>query len=107
MYILKDLPAGTIPTYLLESIDQQVIAEVESYAASRRSDVARGAETAELAATLVDKYGSGLSKALAIAGVNSTVQATTDRLAREIDDEFDAHREARWAARPAGLSRTA
>lgn len=107
MNILKDLPSGTIPSFLLESIDQQVVAEVESYAASRRKDVARDAETAELAATLVDKYGSGLAKALAIAGIDSAVQAATDRLVREIDEEFDAHREARWAARPAGLSRTA
>jgi len=104
MNILKELPAGSIPSYLLESIHQQAAAEVESYAASRRNDVARGAETAELAAILVDKYGAGLAKALAIAGIDSTVQSMTDRLVREIDPEFDTHRKARWASRPAGLT---
>jgi len=107
MNILKDLPKDTIPSHLLQAVDQQVVAEVESYAASRRNDVARGAETAELAAVLVDKYGAGLAKALAITGIDSTVQAETDRLVRAIDPEFDAHRKARWAERPAGLTRAA
>lgn len=107
MNILKELPAGTIPSHLLEAIDQQAVAEVESYASSRRNDVARGAETAELAATLVDKYGAGVAKALYIAGIDSKVQVVTDHLVRTIDPEFDAHRKARWTARPAGLTTVA
>jgi hypothetical protein len=104
MNILKELPPDAIWPHLLEAIDCNAVGEIESYAASRRNDVTRGAETAELAAVLVDKYGSGMAKALAIAGIDSTVQQRTDQLVREIDPEFDKHRQARWAARPAGLS---
>lgn len=104
MDILKELPPGTIWPHLLEAICQQTISEIEGYAASRRNDVARGAETPELAALLVDKYGAGLAKALQIVGVDSGVQAITDRLVRSIDPNFDEHRTARWAARPAGVA---
>jgi len=103
MKILKELPQGTIWPHLLEAIDQQVRADIEAYAASRRNDVRRGAETAELAAVMVDKYGAGLAAALNIAGIDSSVQTVTDQLVREIDPEFEAHRSARWAARPASL----
>jgi hypothetical protein len=104
MQALKDLPPGTIWPHLLESIERQVLAEIDAYAAGRKSDVARGAETPALAALLVDKYGAGLAKALRIAGIDSQVQQATDRLAREIDPDFDLHRDARWNARPAGLA---
>lgn len=104
MEVLKDLPPGTIWPHLLEAIDSKAVAEIESYAAARRNDVARGAETAILAAVLVDKYGAGLAKALAIAGIDSSVQQRTDHLVRELDPAFDDHRRARWAAKPAGLS---
>lgn len=104
MSVLKELPPGTIWPHLLASIEQQVIAEIESYSESRRNDVSRGAETAELAAALLDKYGSGMARALHIAGLDSAVQAVTDKLVREIDPDFDKHRQARWAARPASLS---
>jgi hypothetical protein len=104
MQILKDLPSGTIWPHLLDAIERQVLAEIDGYASSRKNDVARGAETAELAALLVDKYGEGLAKALHIAGIDSKVQQVTDRLVREIDPEFVEHRKARWAATPAGLA---
>lgn len=81
-----------------------VVVEIRGYAASRARDVARGAETAELAAAFVDKYCDGMAKALHIAGLNSEVRAEGDRLAREIDPDFDAHRKARWRARPAILA---
>ena len=41
--------------------------DLESYAKSRMNDVARGAETPELAGLLVQKYGYGLAKALQLA----------------------------------------
>ena len=104
MTTLKDMPAGAIWPHLLDAIAHNAVVEIEGYAASRRNDVARGAETAELAALLLDKYGAGVAKALQIAGIDSAVQSTTDRLVREIDPNFDANRKARWAARPATLS---
>jgi hypothetical protein len=104
MNILMDLPAGAVPADVLTSIAEHVVADVESYAAARRNDVARGAETVELAAVLVDKYGAGLAKALSIVGVDSSVQEATDCLVRSIDPDFEAHRAARWRARPAGIS---
>ena len=103
MDVLKDLPPGTIWSYLLEAIEWQVLEDLRSYARSRQRDVARGAETPDLAALIVDKYCEGLAKALRIAGIDSTVRREGDRLCREIDPDFDAHREARWAARPCTL----
>jgi hypothetical protein len=38
-----------------------MLAQVRSYADGRESDVLRGAETPELAATLLDKFGWGMS----------------------------------------------
>ncbi|MGH9159618.1 MAG: hypothetical protein ACRD2X_06490 [Vicinamibacteraceae bacterium] len=95
---LKELPPGTIWPHLLEAIERDVIEEIRLYAQGRARDVARGAETPELAALLVDKYCQGMAKALHIAGVDSAVRAEGERLVREIDPEFDAHRESRWAA---------
>lgn len=45
-----------------------------------------------------------LVKALRIVGIDSSVRREGDRLCREIDPDFDAHRDARWAARPCALS---
>ena len=104
MQILKDLPPGSIWPHLLISIEHHMLGEIEAYAASRKNDIARGAETPELAALFVEKYGAGLAKALQIAGIDSQVQRATDRLVREIDTDFDANRKARWGARPAGLT---
>lgn len=104
MQVLKDLPIGTIWPHLLEQIERGIIADIRSYADARRSDIDRGAETPELAALLVEKYGAGLARALLIVGIDSGVQATTDLLVRSIDPEFEAHRRARWAAKPAGLA---
>lgn len=100
---LKDLPEGTVWPHLLEAIERDVIADIRSYAQSRKRDVDRGAESPALAATLVEKYGEGLAKALAIVGVDSQVQRETDRLVREIDANFEANKAARWEARPAML----
>ena len=103
MQRLKELPPGTIWPHLIEAIQHDAAAEIESYAASRRNDVARRAETAELAAVMVDKYASGMAKALQIVGVDADVQVIADRLVREIDPEFEVHQRVRWAARPATI----
>lgn len=103
MQVLKDLPRGTLEPYLLEAIEKHVQREMQAYASSRQSDVTRGAETPELAALLVDKFGEGMAKTLHIVGISSDIQTTVDRLVREIDPDFDTHKATRWAARPAGL----
>ena len=100
---IKDLPEP-LPVWLQENIEAQMLAEVRSYADGRKSDVLRGAETPELAATLLDKFGWGMSKAAQIIGFDSKVMSEVDRLVREIDPEFDAHRSDRWNARPASLT---
>jgi hypothetical protein len=103
---LKELPDGVVWPHLLEAIERDVLADLRGYAASRASDVARGAETPELAALLVDKYCEGMARALYIAGIDSQVRAVADRLVREIDPDFEIHKQARWSARPASLATT-
>lgn len=100
---LKDLPSDTIWPHLLEAIERDVIADIQSYAESRRNNVNRGAETSELAAVIIDKYAEGLSKALQIVGIDSSVRVVADKLVHEIDPGFNEHRRARWAGRPAAL----
>ena len=87
---LKDLPAGTIWPHLLDAIERDVIADLRQYAQARANNVARGAETPELAASFVDKYCDGLAKALHISGLDSTARVEGDRLDRE----------ERWARSP-------
>lgn len=101
---LLDLPEGTIPAHILESIANNTAVEFRQAAASRRAAVARGAETPELSATLLDQYGYALVKALHIAGIRSDLVREVDAAVRDIDPEFDSHRRERWATKPAGLS---
>jgi hypothetical protein len=103
MHILKDPPQGTIWPHLLEAIEKEVVAHIREYADARMRDVERGAETPALAAVLVDKYGEGMARALGIAGIDSSVQAETDRLVRRIDPDFEQHKKSRWEARPADI----
>jgi hypothetical protein len=102
---LRDLPQP-LPGWLKENISTQLLAEVRAEAQSRRNSVARGAETPELAATLFDKFGWGMAKAAHIIGIVDLLQREVDHLVREIDPEFETHRTARWAARPASLHLT-
>lgn len=93
----------------IETLWQRLAEEIRSHASSRMNDVARGAETPELAALLVEKYGMGLAKAAALAADVFDVPAPdltreVDRLVAEIDPDTKAHREKRWAQRPAGLT---
>jgi hypothetical protein len=101
---LKELSPGTIRPHLLEAIERDVIADIRMYARSRATYVMWGAETPELAALLIDKYCQGMASALHIAGLDSVVRAVGDRLVREMDPQFEAHVEARQAARPASLN---
>ena len=102
---LRDLPEPW-PGWLTDNIRGMLLAEVRSEAESRRSSVARGAETPELAATLFDKFGWGMSRAAHIIGIANSLQQEVVRLVREIDPGFESHRTARWAARPASLRLT-
>lgn len=101
---LKELPPDTVWPHLLEAIKRDVLNDIRDYAKSRSNDVARGAETTELAALLVDKYCDGMAKALHIVGIDAPARAEGDRLVLQLDPEFESHRKARWAAQPAALS---
>lgn len=83
-------------------------ADLEDYARSRERDVARGAETPELGALLVQKYGYGLNQALRIAADIAdepppSLIHDVDRLVGEIDPAWREHQERRYAALPASL----
>ena len=51
-----------------ESPAGRMIAEIEHYAAGRKSDVARNAETPGLASLMVEKYGYGIVKVAQLLG---------------------------------------
>ncbi|SRR6266700_259596 len=89
---------------LTQTLQQRLLAEFRDYVQSRRNDVARGAETPELAALIAEKYGYGLAKAAQLLDFDSgSLMAEVDRLLAEIDPDIVANRKKRWAARPAGL----
>ncbi|QBE66463.1 hypothetical protein [Pseudoduganella lutea] len=93
----------------MDALQERVLAELRRYAANRLKDVARGAETRELAGLLVEKYGYGLAKALAIAGELAGVPAPDlgreiERVVLEVDPDAVEHRSRRWDAASAGLS---
>ncbi len=104
---LRDAPEGAIPQFILESISNNLAIEFRQEAASRRAAVARGAETPELAATLLEKFGYGLAKAAHVAGIVSDLMREVDQTVLEIDPNFEANRKARWASSPAGITYTA
>lgn len=87
---------------------ERLLADLRRYAASRRKDIDRGAETRELAGLLVEKYGYGLARALEICGdvagrQVASLYAETDKVVLEIDPDAVQNRARRWDARPAGL----
>lgn len=104
MNYLKEVPQGTVWPHLLTAMKDSAEQEVRDYARGRAGDVERGAETPALAALQVANFAWGVSKAMAIVGVDADVVRIADELVREIDPEFEANRKARWAATPAGLS---
>lgn len=103
---LRDAPDGAIPKFIIDSIADNLAVEFRQEAASRRAAVARGAETPELAATLLEKFGYGLAKAAHIAGIPSDLMREVDQMVREIDPKFEANRKARWASMPASIAYT-
>jgi hypothetical protein len=85
-------------------LQQRLLTELRSYAASRSKDVTRGAETPELAALLVEKYGEGMARAARLLDLDDReLSAELQRLTLQIDPQLATNREKRWAARPAGL----
>ena len=86
-------------------------ARLREYAKHRKNDVARGAETEELAGLLVEKYGTGMNDALAIvfdilALPRFDLTPVVDECQKEIDQKAVDHRKQRWDSRPAGIQKT-
>lgn len=63
--------------YTFENFYARVKADLESYVRTRIDAVERGAETHELAALLVHKYGEGLAKAVSLASTLADVPASS------------------------------
>ena len=92
----------------MQLLHDRVKANLKSYAESRKKDVARGAETPELAGLLVQKYGYGLAQALDLAADLADhpapgLMAEVDRLVAEIDPDWRANQVRRFEARPASI----
>lgn len=102
----RDAPNGSIPQFIIEAIANNLAVEFRHEASSRRAAVARGAETPELAATLLEKFGYGLVKAAGIAGIATDLMREVDQTVYEIDPHFEANRKARWASSPAAITYT-
>lgn len=78
------------------------------YAESRKSDVARGAENAELAALLVQQYGCGLADSASLAAnlvdcPKPNLMRDVEQLVASIDPDWRTHQQHRFDARPAAL----
>ncbi|HEY8095830.1 MAG TPA: hypothetical protein VIE65_07000 [Methylobacter sp.] len=91
---------------LLNEIERNLIQELHSCAEGRKKDVKRGAETRELAALMFEKFGYGMVRAVGIIGLQTKLMQEVDKLAREIDPDFDTTKQMRWGSRPAALSFT-
>jgi hypothetical protein len=90
---------------IAEAIRKKFFNEIRDYARSRRNDVGRNAETPELAATLVDKFGTGLIQGARLIEFDvGPLRKELDRLVLDIDPDFVLNRQKRWAARPASIS---
>jgi len=100
---LKDLK-HPIPEAFRKSLAAQLLDELRGEAKNRAHSVARGAETAELAATMLGQIGWGFLRAAQIIGIDVPLQAELNRLVHDIDPDFEAHTIARWSARPASLA---
>jgi hypothetical protein len=92
----------------MQPLHDRVQADLKSYAESRKRDVARGAETPELAGLLVQKYGYGLAKALDLAAELAdhpapSLTTEVDRLVAEIDPHWRENQVRRFEARPASI----
>ncbi|WP_156894842.1 hypothetical protein [Janthinobacterium sp. 1_2014MBL_MicDiv] len=82
--------------------------ELYLYTESRKYEVARGAETPELPALLLQKYGYGLAdSAIIVASLlecpKPDLVSDVDQLVTSIDPDWRAHQQRRFDARPAAL----
>lgn len=94
-----------LPKEVLEVWEHRLLEEIRTAAQGRMADVARGAETPALAAALLDKFGWGISQAARAIGLDErNLQGEIDMLVRRVDPDFDEHRRARWAAKPAAFN---
>lgn len=80
--------------------------DLMKYADARKNSVARGTESPELAALLLQKYGYGLDKAVLIATSLAdhpiqTLMSNINKLVAEIDPNWIQNQNIRLAARPA------
>ena len=94
--------------YDLSILLNRIKGDLESYAKSRMNDVARGAETPELAGLLVQKYGYGLAKALQLACELADFPAPSlisevDRYVANIDPLWRENQIRRFESRPASI----
>ncbi len=92
----------------IDNLYMQLKVDLENFTQSRKKDVARGAETAELAGVIVQTYGDGLEKALRLAanlGGHPTpaLMDDVDRCVAEIDPSYETTFALRINARPTGL----
>jgi hypothetical protein len=86
---------------------EQLTGKVKLYATGRARDVARGAETAQLAALLLQKYGLGIVEAVSTIFESPRAADPIFRVLEEetakIDPQWREHAQARWGARPADV----
>jgi hypothetical protein len=95
----------------IDILYQSAKADFEGYVRTRKEAVQRGAETGELAAVLVQKYGAGMAKVLRLAADLSDfpapdLTADVDRRVSELDPYWRTTFQLRIDARPAALSLT-
>lgn len=86
---------------------ERLVQQVKDYANGRTKDVARGAETPRLAAVLVQKYGRGVTDAVATIfdsprAADPILKAVDEETAK-IDPLWREHDKDRWAGRPADV----
>ena len=81
--------------------------QIKSYAEVRASAVARGAETPQLAALLIQKYGTGIADAMATIfddkRAASPLSHLVDSEVEKLDPQWREHARERWAATPADV----
>ena len=96
------------PTLIGSAWHLRLVEDLQQFARHRQRDVARGAETPELAALIVEQYAAGLARAAALTAdlleiPKPDLTPIADRLVTEVDPKAAQNRERRWAARPARL----
>ena len=86
---------------------ERLVRQVKEYANGRAKDVARGAETPQLAALLVQKYGLGVIDAVATVydspRTADPIAKVVDEETAKIDPDWREHAQQRWAGLPADV----